>query len=236
MSAPESFLEALKVEQLELSARQIRLLDLFVGRLLETNRHINLTAVRDLEKAWHRHVLESLALARLCTGAARIADLGSGGGLPGVPLAILLPGARFTLIESTGKKARFIEETAAAAGLANLDVYPGRAEDAGRSAELRGGFDAVVSRAVGGLPELVELGLPLLRAGGRLIAVKGAAADAEVRGARRALRELRGEVTGVLPLLMNPAGEGRAVVVTKREATPAKYPRRAGIPGKRPLA
>jgi 16S rRNA (guanine527-N7)-methyltransferase len=225
----------LAAEGIEVSGGQLELVGRFLGKLLEANRSFNLTSIDDPAEAWRRHVLESLALARFLRTAMTVADLGSGGGLPGVPLAVALPGARFTLIEATGKKARFLEEAAAALGLDNVEVLARRAEEAGREPGLRAGFDAVVSRAVGRLAELLELALPLLAEGGRLLAIKGARAGEEAQAAGRALELLGGELLAVEPLLPAAGGDSRVVVVAKTGATPEKYPRRAGVPRKRPL-
>ncbi len=235
MPPPQSFLQAVKAEKFELSGRQIELLELFLDRLLETNKSFNLTSVRDPETAWHKHVLESLALARFLDGRKRVADIGSGGGLPGIPLAIIMPETCFTLVEATGKKALFLEKIAAALELTNLTVLAERAENAGHAPDLRETFDAAVARAVGGLAELVELAVPLLRAGGILLAVKGERAESEIRDAARAFAELRSELTDVAELLPEGGAGGRVTVIRKLGASPGKYPRKPGIPKKRPL-
>jgi len=235
VSAPASFLEELENEELELSARQLELLGLFVAALLEANRCFNLTAIREAEEVWRRHVLESLALGRFVRGAGRVADIGSGGGLPGIPLAILLPGTRFALIEATGKKARFLERTAAALRMGNVRVHNGRSETLARCGELRGRFDVVVARAVGSLAELVELALPLLAPDGRLLAVKGRSVQREVDEAAGALEQVGGGMVGVHPLVPRSGGEGSVAIVRKLRATPERYPRLPGVPGKKPL-
>jgi 16S rRNA (guanine527-N7)-methyltransferase len=235
MPVPESFLQAVKAGELELSARQLELLELFLEGLLETNKSFNLTSVRDPEMAWHKHVLESLALARFLDGSKRVADIGSGGGLPGIPLAISMPETHFTLIEATGKKARFLQEVAAALNLNNVTIIAERAEDAARAAGLRESFDAVVVRAVGSLAELVELGVPLLRIDGRLLAVKGEGTESEVRAAARALSKLSSELVDVAELLPKSGAGGRVMVIKKLQSSPGKYPRKPGIPKKRPL-
>ncbi len=233
MPVPRSFLDAVKAEELELSDRQLELLGLFVDRLLETNRSFNLTAIRDREQAWHKHILESLSLGRFVRDAANVADLGSGAGLPGIPLALLLPETRFALIEATGKKARFIREAASAMGLKNVEVHSERAETLGHVAELRETFDAVVVRAVGRLAELIELGLPLLKISGQLLAVKGMDVEDEAAEADRALAELGGRIKGIGAL--GVSGRNMVVVVSKLIQTPEKYARLPGKPKKNPL-
>jgi 16S rRNA (guanine527-N7)-methyltransferase len=232
---PESFRAALAAEGLALEVAQLDLLDRYLRLLEDANRSLNLTAVRGGAEAWHRHVLESLALAAHLGDADSVVDLGSGAGLPGLPLAAVLPSKTFALVEATGKKARFLESAAADLGLGNVTVLPRRAEELGRDAAHRERHDAVVVRAVGTLAELVELSLPLLRVGGRLLAVKGARAEQEVSAARTALAELGGRPAESRPLL--PAGGGESVVVEvlKERPTPDRFPRRTGMPHKRPL-
>ena len=211
-------------------------LDLF-GRyldlLLDANTRFNLTAIRDPDEAWVRHVLDSLTLLPTLSGLdadARIADVGSGGGAPGLPLAIALPNFRFTLIESTGKKARFLEETAHTLGLPNVRIVNARAETAGHDPDLRGRFAAATARALGPMRVALELVTPLLRPGGLALFIKGEKAPAEITAAAGALRRLRCAVLDVAP-----TPTGRIVVVEQRAPTPDAYPRRPGEPKRDPL-
>jgi 16S rRNA (guanine527-N7)-methyltransferase len=158
-----------------------------------------------------------------------VVDVGSGGGLPGIPLAIALPDRHFTLLEATGKKARFLVDVSRALGLCNVQVVEQRAESFGQG-EGRARFDAVTARAVSRLPVLLELTLPLLRPDGVCLALKGEQADLEVKEAERALRVLGGVVRD---LVRTPTGT--IVRVDKRGATPGKYPRRPGEPKRSPL-
>jgi 16S rRNA (guanine527-N7)-methyltransferase len=231
---PDCFEKARLAEGIELPPERLEVLSAFVGLLLKANRDLNLTAIRDPDEAWLKHVLESLALARRVEDCSSVVDLGSGAGLPGIPLAVAMPDTNFVLIEATGKKARFIESSCAELGLGNVSVLPVRAEQAGRSAGHRGRHDAVLARAVGSLAELVELGLPLLRIGGRLLAVKGGRAPEEIAAADHALTELGGRLLGSTPLLKG-GGESVVVEVLKELPAPEKYPRRSGMPHKRPL-
>lgn len=204
----------------------------YLSRLLETNRAFNLTAVTDPELAWRRHILDSLSLVP--SFAARrelieVIDVGSGGGLPALPLAIALPERRFTLLEATGKKARFLDETQRALGLGNVRVVSERAEVFGQG-EGRARFDVVTSRAVSRLAVLLELTLPFLRVGGLGLALKGEQAEAEIAEAARALSVLGGTVSSV-----ERTSTGTIVRFDKHAPTPAKYPRRPGEPKRAPL-
>ena len=204
----------------------------YLERLLETNRAFNLTAVTEPAAAWSKHIVDSLSLApalRAEPDLKQVVDVGSGGGLPGIPLAIALPDRRFTLVESTGKKARFLADVSRELGLANVQVVEDRAESFGQGAG-RARFDAVTSRAVSRLPVLLELTLPLLRPKGLCLALKGEQAELEVEEAARALRLLGGAVRG-----LERTPTGTIIRVEKCAPTPDKYPRRPGEPKKTPL-
>jgi len=211
-----------------LGANLARYLDL----LLEANQAFNLTAITSLEDAWIKHVADSLSLApelAALPASSRVVDLGSGGGLPAIPLALALPQLSFTLVESTGKKARFLEETARNLGLSNVRVLSERAETFGQSAE-RERFDAATSRALSRLPVLLELTLPLLRVGGLKLAIKGEQAELEVQEAQRALAVLGGRVES-----SRRTSTGTVVCIRKHTHTPARYPRLPGEPKRRPI-
>jgi 16S rRNA (guanine527-N7)-methyltransferase len=204
----------------------------FLERLLETNRSFNLTAITDPAEAWDKHVLDSLTLLpdlRELAVGSRVIDVGSGGGLPALPLAIALPALHFTLLEATAKKARFLEETASALGLANVHVVPDRAESYGQGPE-RERFDATTSRAVSRLPVLLELTLPLIRIGGLSLSIKGEQATTELAEAKNALHLLRAKLEGT-----RRTPTGVVVRIRKTAATPPKYPRRPGEPKRAPL-
>lgn len=204
----------------------------YLARLLETNRAFNLTTVTDPDEAWTRHILDSLslvpALAHLGAGA-RLVDVGSGGGLPGLPIAIARPDLSVTLVEATGKKARFLEETARALGLAHVAVACDRAEAFGHG-DRRGSFDVATSRALSQLSVLLELTIPLLKVGGHSLAIKGARAEEEIAQAARALALLHAEVEDT-----SRTSTGAIVRIVKRAATPARFPRRPGEPKRTPL-
>ncbi|HWO73485.1 MAG TPA: 16S rRNA (guanine(527)-N(7))-methyltransferase RsmG [Dehalococcoidia bacterium] len=202
----------------------------------------NLTSLRDREPQAleRRHLAESLAfgqlLARrgLLTPGVRLLDLGAGAGLPGIPLKIAWPDIDLTLLESVGKKCRFLEDVVRRLGL-EAKVVEARAEDAGRDPRYREAFDLVVARAVAPLPVLLEYSLPLLRVGGQLAAIKGSAALREVEDSGAALAALGGRLVDI-DVFRAPGGmELRAVLVGKDFPTPERYPRRAGIPAKRPI-
>ena len=208
--------------------------------LAEANSHFNITAITDPAAAAEKHYLDCLlagaAAAAYLPATGAVADIGSGGGFPGLVLAAASPQLDFTLIESSQKKTAFLLESAAQMGLDNLRAVPLRAEEAGRNPSLRAAFDVVTARAVAELNVLAEYSLPLLREGGFFLALKGPEPQEELAGAAHALKLLGGTVAQVLTYSLPCSQEGRSVVVLRKSApTPEKYPRRPGMPNKRPL-
>lgn len=161
-------------------------------------------------------------------------DVGSGGGLPGLALKVAKPALRLTLVEANRRKAAFLVHAAAQLGLADVEVVARRAEEAGRDPELREQFDVATARAVAPMAVLAELCLPFVRPGGRLLAMKAGAA-AEVAAATRAIELLGGRLEAVKAAPSAARERGEIVVVSKIAATAAAYPRRAGVPARRPL-
>lgn len=232
---PPAFTRACEALGLAIPPEALDRLARFLGLLLSANRVTNLTGVRDVEEAWIRHLLDSLSLRPFLGQAHSIVDVGSGGGFPAIPLAIIEPDRTFTLLEATGKKVRFLSETAEALDLPHVRAVQQRAETAGRDRAFRERFDLSMARSVATLPTLLEYLLPLVRVKGRVLAMKGAAAGQEITAARHAVRVLGG---GALVLHKTLPGivEDAVVVETKKiRATPNTYPRLPGVPGKQPL-
>jgi len=214
-----------------LSPEQNAQLEGYVEALLEANAQFNLTAVRNREEAWERHIIESLRLAPCLGSPETLLDVGSGGGLPGMVLAIARPGIRVTLLEATGKKARFLEDTAARLKLTNVSVICQRAEEAGAfGSPHREKFELVTARAVAALPTLLELTAPFVIPGKGLFLVKGDRADQELNDAKRALQVLKVQLDK-----KERIASGTLLYLTKSEPTPPKYPRRNGEPKRKPL-
>jgi 16S rRNA (guanine527-N7)-methyltransferase len=226
--APE-LLAGLASRGIELEAGDIARLSRFLDLLEEANARFNLTAIRDRAQAWERHIADSLELLPYLASVQaegerlRVADVGTGGGMPGLVLACVMPDADFTLIESVGKKARFLADAARDLGLRNVRVEQRRAEDLGQDHHAtRERFDAVTSRAVARLALLLELCLPLVRPGGVMLTVKGERAAAEVAESSYELGELRG---AVVDQVRTPTGT--IVVIEKTGRTPRTWPRGA---------
>ncbi len=229
---PAEIIERAREYGADLSADQGARMGEFLDLLLGANRDFNLTAIEELDEAWERHVLDSLSLlpdlADLPANS-EVVDVGSGGGLPALPLAIARPDLSFTLVEATGKKAQFLSATAKTLGLTNVQVVSDRAESFGRGIG-RSRFAAATARAVSRLPVLLELTLPLLRMRGRMLAIKGEQADQEVSESPAALAILKGTLTSV-----RRTSTGTVLRIEKSEATPNHYPRRPGEPKRNPL-
>jgi 16S rRNA (guanine527-N7)-methyltransferase len=225
-----------------LTGHQLAALETYYRELVEWNRRFNLTAITDREGVLVRHFLDSLSCLKVLPRAelaagARLIDVGTGAGFPGVPLKIACPGLHLTLLEATGKKAAFLEHLVAVLDLRCVTVIHGRAEDLGRSPSHREQYDWAVARAVAEMPTLTEYLLPLVRVGGALLAQKGEGAVAEVQGAHGAILRLGGRVRRLEPVELRGLAETRyLVVVDKVAATSEKYPRRPGVPAKRPLS
>jgi 16S rRNA (guanine527-N7)-methyltransferase len=221
----------------ELDNTQVQLLERYLALLIDANARVNLTRVTDPDQGRLLHIADSLTLLRHIPPDCRmLADIGSGGGVPGIPLAIALPETRVVLIEATGKKCRFLTETAEALGLRNLEVRAVRAEDAGRS-DLRESCDVVTARAVGALVFVVEWCLPLARKGGRVLAMKGPKLVEELPPALKPIKTLGGAEPTTHAVADLPGVEGHVICrIDKLTRTPDFFPRSATAAKGKPMA
>lgn len=207
----------------------------FAELVLERNQVMNLTAITEPKDVAALHLLDSLELAALAgLEAGRLVDVGCGAGFPGVPTAIAKPGLQVTLLDSLGKRVDFLREACGKLGLENVECIHQRAEEfAGARREA---FDFAVSRAVAALPVLCELCLPLVKVGGKMLAMKSANSDGEIQGAGHAAEILGGRVEWVKDYTIPTTDVvHRVVCVEKVKATPGKYPRRFALIKKQPL-
>ena len=210
-------------------------------RLLEDwNTRMNLTGDASFDALLDRHLLDCvtpLTQADLLPEGAAVIDVGSGAGLPGIPLAILRPDLRITLLDSLQKRVGFLQAVIHALALNQVDAVHARAEDTARETCLRGQFDIAMARAVATLPTLLELLLPFVKIGGKCIAFKGPTVDTELAAGRAAAALLGGGPPVVIPVSLPSLPEHRhcLVISDKRRQTPGQFPRKAGTPAKNPL-
>jgi 16S rRNA (guanine527-N7)-methyltransferase len=192
---------------------------------------------REEERLWERHLNDALGLAaiRRPKPEERWADLGSGAGLPGLPLAVAYRATAFTLIDAQRRRVDWVAGTAAKLGLTNVTVVHARLEDYGRG-PARQSFDVATARALGPLPVVAELGLPLLKIGGQLLVPRGRPGSDELEQATTACRQLGGRIDGVFPNPSSPIDRvGFVVMMAKIAATSPRFPRRSGVPARTPL-
>ncbi|HSO11302.1 MAG TPA: 16S rRNA (guanine(527)-N(7))-methyltransferase RsmG [Anaerolineales bacterium] len=230
--------DARELFNIHVTARQVALLIAYEKELLEWNQKFNLTAIRDVESIRTKHFLDSFScvLAWKANPPNRLIDVGTGAGFPGLPLKILYPNMKLTLVESVGKKAMFCQHIVGVLGLENVDVVKSRAEDLGQDPKYRECYDWAIARAVAKLNVLSEYLIPLVKIGGRMIAQKGESGPAEAQSAEGAMKLLGGKLEQLIPVHLPGVADDRyLVVVNKVAATPPKYPRKPGIPTKQPL-
>jgi 16S rRNA (guanine527-N7)-methyltransferase len=221
-----------------LTPSQLNALQRYEQELIDWNSRFNLTAIRSPEEIAVKHFLDSLScmLVMRDTRLGRVIDVGTGAGFPGLVLKIINPAMGLTLVESVGKKANFCEHVVQVLKLEGVEILTERAETAGHKARHRQSYDWAVGRAVAILPSLAEYLLPLVKVGGFMLAMKGQGAHAEAQSAENALRILGGRLQKIVPVaLPGVAEEHHLVVVAKTSATPSTYPRRIGLPVKKPL-
>jgi len=221
-----------------LTGRQVIALTTYERELIDWNQKFNLTAIRDVAGIRTKHFLDSFScvLAWKANPPANLIDVGTGAGFPGIPLKIIYPNTKVTLVESVSKKAMFCQHIVSLLGLENVEVVNARAEDLGQMREHREGYDWAIARAVANMRVLSEYLLPLVQVGGTMLAQKGESGPAEVHSAEKAIKLLGGEVRQLLPVTLPGVVEERnLVVVYKIATTPPGYPRKPGIPAKKPL-
>lgn len=237
VAAPAWLAERAGAMGVEFDASDVERLGALLACIQAGNERVNLTAITDSEQAWQRHVLDSLTLMGVLADlpeGSRVLDIGTGAGLPGLPLAICMPHLKFTLLDGTAKKIAFVQAAAARVGVKNVEAVAGRAEQLGHDIGVRrdvmgkvirdGGwreqFDAVVARAVGQLDTLAEMAVPFAKVGGVVALIKGAQAQQEVEAATKTLHEIKVVVNTIAA---TPTGQ--IVILEKRVATPRLYPR-----------
>ena len=237
----DKFIQAVKdIVGIQLNWEQLNAFQTFEQELLEWNTKFNLTAIRDVEGIRTKHFLDSLSCLLAFDKQKlpeSLIDVGTGAGFPGIPLKIIMPRLRMTLVESVHKKAHFCTHVTEILGLKSVSILSERVEDVGQMPQHRQNYDLAVARAVASMPALAEYLLPLVRLGGMVIMQKGETAHVEVQRAERAIETLGGRLRKVIPVLLPGVVEERfLVIVDKVAVTGRDYPRKAGTPTKHPLA
>ena len=239
----EEFVIGVRKLGIEIDGECQKLFELYYRELIDWNKRFNLTAIIDYQAVQIKHFLDSLTVVsvineeRTANPFFNIIDVGTGAGFPGIPLKIILPQARLTLLDSTAKKSGFLVHIVKEMGLSDVNVVVGRAEEIAHLPLYRQQFDLVVSRAVAPMSALVELTLPFCRIGGKLVAHKKGEIEEEIEKANRAIDVMGGRFARMERVDVEELGEERyLVVVEKSFPTPDKYPRRSGIPARNPIS
>lgn len=204
--------------------------------LLEWNEKINLTAITDVDEIILKHFIDSLTIIKYIKENEKIIDVGTGAGFPGVPIAIMMPNTKITLLDSLNKRILFLNEVKKELNLNNIETIHSRAEDFGRDIKSREKYDIAVSRAVANLSTLSEYLMPFVKINGRMVCMKGSNIEDEINDAKFAIKELGGKITEIDELyLPNTDIKRNIIIVEKEKNTPKIYPRKAGLPSKEPL-
>ena len=228
--------DTLSAFDIVLTENQLAQLKQYYELLIEWNEKMNLTALTAPEDVSLKHFADSLLLLRYCDieKEARVIDVGTGAGFPGMVIKIARPDIQLTLLDSLQKRLGFLDEVCKELGFDDIDLIHSRAEDGSRT-ELRDSFDIAVSRAVASMNTLCEYDMPYVRIGGRFIAMKGKDADSELADAQNAIRELGGKLIAKHDFILGSAGERSIIEIEKLCPTPEKYPRKSKQIKNKPL-
>ena len=230
-------LDTLSQWNFDISDKQIEQLDVFYEMLIEKNKVMNLTAITEFNEVVVKHFADSLSICKVMLDDINtVCDLGTGAGFPGIPMAIVYPDIKFTLIDSLNKRIKFLQEVVNALGLNNVSLVHSRAEEAGRNKLYREQFDLVVSRAVANISTLSEYCLPLVKLNGSFISFKSGEVDEEIKLSGNAISKLGGNMKAPVYFSLPNTDINRSfIIINKTKATPKTYPRKAGTPSKEPL-
>lgn len=237
---PEIFAEELANYGFKLSSKQKEQFATYYNKLIEFNKKVNLTRITDKNEVYLKHFFDSitplLEFSDLFKGEKSLCDVGTGAGFPSLPIKILCPDLSITIVDSLGKRLKFLDELVSDLSLDKVTLVHSRAEDAGQNKNLREKFDLVTGRAVARMSVLSEYCLPLAKVDGYLVALKGPKAQDELAEAKNAIEVLGGSVKEVKELTLPDTDDERTLIVVKKvKATPKKYPRQAGTPNRKPL-
>jgi 16S rRNA (guanine527-N7)-methyltransferase len=239
----QRLIDGAKALNLRLTEGQLAAFQVYYEELVAWNQQFNLTAITEYEQVQIRHFLDSLSCllaeetrSALNRAEARMIDVGAGAGFPGIPLKLVYPATRLTLLEATGKKVTFLEHMIDRLDLRRVTAVHARAEELAHDPAHREQYDLALARAVADLPVVVEYTLPFCKVGGWVVAQKGEAGAAEAWSSEKAIKLLGGELRRVVHVELPGLPEDRSLVIVEKVSPTAEiYPRRPGMPGKRPL-
>lgn len=238
MSFAEILKKAAEEYGISLSDTQLRQFDRYQELLVEWNQKMNLTALTEPKDVAIKHMIDSVSVydEKWFSEGMSVIDVGTGAGFPGLPLKILCPSLKVTLLDSLNKRVKFLETVVSELGLSDIVCVHARAEEAARQKQYREKFDAVVSRAVARLPILAEYDLPFVRVGGFFAAMKGAKYEEEAEEAKKAVKLLGGGEPVLREIKLPGLEDKRGIIyIRKEKKTPSVYPRKAGTPEKNPI-
>ena len=222
---------------IEISENSSKMLEKYSEMLIKYNEFMNLTAITEPEEVKEKHFLDSATLilsGKLEKGASLI-DIGAGAGFPSMPVKIIRKDLDVTMLDSLNKRIGFLNDVIAELGLKNIKAVHSRAEDAGKNPKFREKFDIATARAVADLAVLAEYALPFVKVGGYFVALKGNSPKEEIESAKKAIREMGGEIEETKEVVL-PSGINHCLVIIRKVIkTPDKYPRKAGMPTKKPI-
>lgn len=233
------FEEKLKHLNITLNEQQYMQFDQYYELLVEWNKVMNLTGITEYEEVNEKHFVDSLAIVKAVNlqNVNSVIDIGTGAGFPGIPLKIAFPHLKIVLLDSLGKRVKFLNAVIEELGLTDIAAIHGRAEDFAKQKEYREQFDLCVSRAVANLSTLSEYCVPYIRVGGIFISYKSGEVDEELNTSKKAVHILGGKIEDTVKFQLPGTDIGRSFVkISKIQSTSKKYPRKAGLPGKEPLS
>lgn len=208
----------------------------YMNLLIEWNEKMNLTAITEPTEIIEKHFIDSLTILNKIDNNQKVVDVGTGAGFPGIPLSIMNPTLKITLVDSLNKRLIFLQEVVAKLNLKNIEIVHARAEEFGQNKKYRENFDIATSRAVANLSTLSEYLIPLVKVGGKVISMKASEAQEEINQAQKAIEVLGGKINKIEEFNLPQSDIGRTIIIIdKQKHTPGRYPRKPGTPSKEPI-